>query len=82
VFLEATSDIAEMTCELRLIRAVMRDNDGNHFLFVSERGSPLSIDGAQKLIERLASSPWMPATPFFALETWQGSGFQVDMVGA
>jgi integrase len=39
--------------EMRLIRAVMRDNDGNRFLFVSERGAPLSIDGAQKLIERL-----------------------------
>jgi site-specific recombinase XerD len=46
--------------EIRLIRAVMRDNDGNHFLFVSERGSPLSIDGAQKLIERLGEKAGIP----------------------
>jgi len=46
--------------ELRLIRSVMRENDGNHFLFVSERGSPLSIDGAQKLVERMGEKAGIP----------------------
>jgi site-specific recombinase XerD len=46
--------------EMRLIRAVMRDNNGNRFLFVSERGSPLSIDGAQKLIERMGQKAGIP----------------------
>jgi type 1 fimbriae regulatory protein FimE len=46
--------------EMRLIRAVLRDNGGNRFLFVSERGAPLSIDGAQKLIERLGDKAGIP----------------------
>ena len=47
--------------ELRLIRSVIRDN-GEHcqYLFISERGAPLSIDGAQKLIERLGPIAGMP----------------------
>ena len=39
--------------ELRLIRALLRENPNSSFLFLSERKAPLSIDGAQKLIERL-----------------------------
>jgi integrase len=40
--------------ELRLIRALMREQEiVSGFLFLSERRSPLSIDGCQKLIERL-----------------------------
>ena len=35
--------------ELRLIR----HGEHSRFLFLSERGAPVSIDGAQKLIERL-----------------------------
>jgi type 1 fimbriae regulatory protein FimB/type 1 fimbriae regulatory protein FimE len=31
----------------------MRENPHSQFLFLSERKAPLSIDGAQKLIERL-----------------------------
>ena len=47
--------------ELRLIRSVIRDN-GEHcqYLFISERGAPLSIDGAQKLIERLGPIAGLP----------------------
>jgi len=47
--------------ELRLIRALMREN-GTHcrYLFISERGTPLSIDGAQKLIERLGKAARLP----------------------
>jgi type 1 fimbriae regulatory protein FimB/type 1 fimbriae regulatory protein FimE len=47
--------------ELRLIRQVIREN-GEHaaFLFLSERGSPLSIDGAQKLVERLGEAAELP----------------------
>ena len=43
--------------ELRLIRALIREN-GEHssYLFLSERKAPLSIDGAQKLIERLGEA--------------------------
>jgi type 1 fimbriae regulatory protein FimB/type 1 fimbriae regulatory protein FimE len=43
--------------ELRLIRALIREN-GEHcrYLFLSERNAPLSIDGAQKLIERLGEA--------------------------
>jgi type 1 fimbriae regulatory protein FimB/type 1 fimbriae regulatory protein FimE len=46
--------------EMRLIRVVLRDNGGSRFLFVSERGAPLSIDGAQKLIERLGDKADIP----------------------
>ena len=47
--------------ELRLIRALVREN-GEHsrYLFISERGAPLSIDGAQKLIERLGEATRLP----------------------
>ena len=47
--------------ELRLIRALVREN-GTHcrYLFISERGAPLSIDGAQKLIERLGETARLP----------------------
>jgi len=47
--------------ELRLIRALVREN-GEHcrYLFISERGTPLSIDGAQKLIERLGEVARLP----------------------
>ena len=47
--------------ELRLIRAVIRENGQDcRFLFISERGAPLSIDGAQKLIERLGPLAGLP----------------------
>jgi type 1 fimbriae regulatory protein FimB/type 1 fimbriae regulatory protein FimE len=47
--------------ELRLIRTVIRDNGPDcRFLFISERGAPLSIDGAQKLIERLGPLAGLP----------------------
>src|SRR5262249_2650703 len=43
--------------ELRLIRALMRESEiAAGFLFLSERKPPLSIDGAQKLIERLGEA--------------------------
>src|SRR5215472_15620671 len=47
--------------ELRLIRQLIRQN-GEHsrFLFLSERRAPLSIDGAQKLIERLGAAAKLP----------------------
>jgi type 1 fimbriae regulatory protein FimB/type 1 fimbriae regulatory protein FimE len=47
--------------ELRLIRALIREN-GEHsrFLFLSERGAPLSVDGAQKFIERLGKAAGLP----------------------
>jgi integrase len=47
--------------ELRLLRQLIREN-GEHsrFLFLSERKAPLSIDGAQKLIERLGEAARLP----------------------
>jgi type 1 fimbriae regulatory protein FimB/type 1 fimbriae regulatory protein FimE len=39
--------------ELRLIRELLRAQPHATFLFLSERKAPLSVDGAQKLIERL-----------------------------
>jgi integrase len=47
--------------ELRLLRQLIREN-GEHsrFLFLSERRAPLSIDGAQKLIERLGETARLP----------------------
>ena len=46
---------------MRLIRQLIREN-GEHsrFLFLSERKAPLSIDGAQKLIERLGEAARLP----------------------
>jgi integrase len=46
--------------ELRLIRALVRDNPHSQFLFLSERNAPLSADGAQKLIERLGKAAGLP----------------------
>ena len=44
-----------------LLRELIRDN-GEHsrFLFLSERKAPLSIEGAQKLIERLGEAAGLP----------------------
>jgi type 1 fimbriae regulatory protein FimB/type 1 fimbriae regulatory protein FimE len=42
--------------ELRLTRALLREQPNSAFLFLSERKAPLSIDGAQKLIERLGEA--------------------------
>jgi site-specific recombinase XerD len=47
--------------ELRLIRQLIRENgQHNRFLFLSERKAPLSVDGAQKLIERLGEAAGLP----------------------
>ena len=39
--------------ELRLFRAMRREHPNADFVFPSERKAPLSVGGAQKLIERL-----------------------------
>jgi integrase len=46
--------------ELRLLRALRREHPHADFVFLSERKAPLSIDGAQKLIERLGEATEMP----------------------
>ena len=46
--------------ELRLLRALRREHPHADFVFLSERKAPLSIDGAQKLIERLGVAAEMP----------------------
>ena len=42
--------------ELRLLRALRREHSHADFVFLSERKAPLSVDGAQKLIERLGEA--------------------------
>src|SRR4029077_8547175 len=46
--------------ELRLLRALRREHPHSDFVFLSERKAPLSVDGAQKLIERLGESAELP----------------------
>jgi type 1 fimbriae regulatory protein FimB/type 1 fimbriae regulatory protein FimE len=46
--------------ELRLLRALRREHPHADFLFLSERKAPLSVAGAQKLIERLGETANMP----------------------
>jgi type 1 fimbriae regulatory protein FimB/type 1 fimbriae regulatory protein FimE len=46
--------------ELRLLRALRREQPHAGFVFLSERKAPLSVDGAQKLIERLGVAAKLP----------------------
>jgi len=46
--------------ELRFLRALRRQHPHADFVFLSERKAPLSIDGAQKLIERLGEAAKLP----------------------
>ena len=46
--------------EMRLLRALRREHPHADFVFVSERKAPLSVDGAQKLIERLGVAAELP----------------------
>jgi type 1 fimbriae regulatory protein FimB/type 1 fimbriae regulatory protein FimE len=46
--------------ELRLLRALRRDNPHGAFVFMSERKAPMSVDGAQKLVERLGEAAGLP----------------------
>src|SRR5215469_3947543 len=60
--------------ELRLIRALLRENPNSTFLFLSERKAPLSIDGAQKLIERLGEAAGF-ASPMHAHMLRHSAGY-------
>ena len=46
--------------ELRLLRTLRREHPHADFVFLSERKAPLSVDGAQKLIERLGVAAGLP----------------------
>ena len=46
--------------ELRPLRALRREHPHADFVFLSERKAPLSVDGAQKLIERLGVTAELP----------------------
>ena len=46
--------------ELRLLRALRREHPHSDSVFLSERKAPLSVDGAQKLIERLGEAAELP----------------------
>jgi type 1 fimbriae regulatory protein FimE len=48
--------------ELRLLRALRREHPHADTVFLSERKAPLSIDGAQKLIQRLGKAAELPFT--------------------
>jgi hypothetical protein len=39
-----------------LLRALRREHPHADFVFLSERKAPVSVDGAQKLIERLGEA--------------------------
>jgi site-specific recombinase XerD len=41
---------------MRLLRALRREHRHADLVFLSERKAPLSVDGAQKLIERLGQA--------------------------
>jgi type 1 fimbriae regulatory protein FimB/type 1 fimbriae regulatory protein FimE len=42
--------------ELRALRKHQRDSDGSPFVFVSERGAPLTAPGFSRMVERAASA--------------------------
>jgi integrase len=47
--------------ELRALRELRRSNPEGEYVFVSERGTPFSVDGFQRMIERLAESAGLTA---------------------
>ena len=49
--------------ELRLLRALRREHPHADFVFLSERKAPLSVSGAQKMIERFGESAGWIAVP-------------------
>jgi len=49
--------------ELRLLRALRREHPHTDFVLLPERKAPLSVDGAQKLIERLVGAGDRAARP-------------------
>jgi integrase len=46
--------------ELRLLRALRREHPDADFVILSERKAPLSVSGAQKMIERFGESAGLP----------------------
>ena len=61
--------------ELRLFRAMRREHPNADFVFPSEHKAPLSVGGAQKLIERLgvaANAHMLRHVPGYALAARQG----------
>jgi integrase len=66
--------------ELRLLRALRREHPHADFVFLSERKAPLSIDGAQKLIERLsAAAGW--SFPIYAHMLRHAAGYALAARG-
>src|SRR5436305_218186 len=66
--------------ELRLLRALRREHPHADFVFLSERKAPLSIDGAQKLIERLGESAELPF-PIHAHMLCHAAGYALPAYG-
>jgi type 1 fimbriae regulatory protein FimB/type 1 fimbriae regulatory protein FimE len=46
--------------ELRALRALKRDNDAGRFIFMTERGAPMTRDGFLKLVSRLGVAANFP----------------------
>ena len=67
--------------ELRLLRALRREHPYADFVFLSERKAPLSVDGAQKLIERLGEAAKPPFHPIHAHMLRHAAGYALAARG-
>ena len=67
--------------ELRLLRALRREHPHADFVFLSERKAPLSVDGAQKLIERLGVAAELPF-PIHAHMLRDAAGYAWALAGS
>ena len=67
--------------ELRLLRALRREHPHADFVFLSERKAPLSVDGAQKLIERLGVAAELPF-PIYAHMLRHTAGYLWPVAGS
>ena len=46
--------------ELRALRRLQREQEPGRYVFISERGAPMTPDGFKKLIQRLGKAAKMP----------------------
>ena len=46
--------------ELRAVRRLQREQEPGRYVFISERGAPMTPDGFKKLIQRLGNAAKMP----------------------
>jgi len=48
--------------ELRALRRLQREEPANRYLFVSERGAPMSVEGFRKMVRRAGEAAGLPFT--------------------